>query len=237
MKKTNTAMAAVLAALTFSAVSCATSGSLSSEAGNSSGSMSGTSIGKGSTNYATFLGEFDPQRLPETMVLYNSFGKLKPRNLEKTYLIPRTNMVEIHFRDNINDICIILPEASRHAIISAADQFYKDVEAESIRDEKPTDKNAYASMKCDFWWGVASPVYGAENTKMLANTKIVEGKAYFVLRVPSAEGTDKQNRAFSPYTELYFTPAQLHDFCDIIEQEYLVDLVSTLQEKADRYYY
>ena len=235
MKKIRSILSVALLAATFFVTSCATSDGMSGGAVGQS--LSSTSLGSGSS-YAATLGDFDPQILPQVMSLFYSFKKLKPRNLQKIYLIPRTNKVEIHFRDNINSLCIILPEPSRRAIISAADQFEKDVEAGTIRDEKATDKNAYATMKCDFWWGVASPSTGAENTRMLANTKIVDGKAYFVLRIPSAEGrTESKKSAFSPYTELYFSPAQLRELCEILDQEYLEEVVQALQQKADAYYY
>ena len=94
MKKIRSILSVALLAATFFVTSCATSDGMSGGAVGQS--LSSTSLGSGSS-YAATLGDFDPQILPQVMSLFYSFKKLKPRNLQKIYLIPRTNKVEIHF--------------------------------------------------------------------------------------------------------------------------------------------
>ena len=236
MKKNHILYALTALTLSLSIISCSTTGA-SAQANVASSeetaSGEGTSLG-GKTAYATHLGNFDPIKLPEVMSLHMSFKKLAARDLSRNYLVPRTNKVEIYFRDNINAFCLILPEAARHAIIDAANKFVADQEAGTIEDTKPTDKNAYAITTCDLWWGAGSPVYGAENTKLCINSKFVDDKAYLVLRLPSAKGTSDK-RVYSPYTELYFSPAQAMSLCEILDQENLKGLVKQMEEKALAY--
>ena len=230
MKKINSLLAVAFTALSFVTVSCATTESASIM--GESASASGTSLGAQPV-YPSKLGDFDPVSLPEIMALNYSFNKLKVSELSKNYLIPRTNKVEIYFRDTVNSICVILPEASRHAIIDAANQFLDELEAETIKDEKPTAKNAYASMKCDFWWGVLNySSNGAEGAVLYANSKVIEDKPYFVLRFPSSKGLSETKKVeYSPYTEIYFSPSQLRDLCDILDQSFLEGVI---QEKIDK---
>ena len=232
MKKIYAPLAVIVAALSFVSVSCATTGSTAS---SGTSSESGTSLGT-KTLYASTLGNFDPVSLPEIMALGYSFNKLNPKELSKNYLVPRTNKVEIYFRDAVNSICIILPEASRHEIIDAANQFTDEYEEKTVKDEKPTAKNAYAEMKCDFWWGVINPSNGAEGTKFYANSKFIDGKPYFVLRFPSAEGySETKKTEYSPYTELYFSPSQLRELCDVLDQSFLEGVIQEKIEKAYTY--
>ena len=196
-------------------------------------SAESTSLG-GRKLYASSLGNFDPMQLPDIMAMQISFKKLTGRNLTKNFLIPRTNKVEMHFRDNINALCLILPESTRHAIIDSANQFIEDQAAGTIKDEKATEKNAYAVARCDLWWGAASPVNGAEGIKLCVNSKYVDGRPYLAVRVPSAASTS-DNTLHSPYMELYFSPAQARDFCDVLDQEYLSGLVQQLIDKATAY--
>ena len=139
MKKNHILYALTALTLSLSIISCSTTGA-SAQANVASSeetaSGEGTSLG-GKTAYATYLGNFDPIKLPEVMSLHMSFKKLAARDLSRNYLVPRTNKVEIYFRDNINAFCLILPEAARHAIIDAANKFVADQEAGTIEIQSP----------------------------------------------------------------------------------------------------
>ena len=54
-----------------------------------------------------FLGDFDPVRLENVMALRSVLGKIKPTEI-RLYLVPRTNVVEAHFRDGANAVVLKL---------------------------------------------------------------------------------------------------------------------------------
>lgn len=229
MKKTYTAIfSAAIAALALSAASCASTGSTVSQ-----DSSSGTSLATKNT-YATKLGDFDPISLPDIMSLGCSFNKLNPRELTKNYLVPRTNKIEIYYREGVNSMCLILPESTRHAILDSIEKFRDGLDEGTLVDEKATEKNAFATGSCDVWWGVMSPSMGAELAKMCINCKFMDDKAYFVLRVPSAQST-KPKGEWSPYTEIYFSPSQLDSLAELLDQEKLQGLVQQKIDKAMAY--
>ena len=54
-----------------------------------------------------YMGDFDPIQLEPVMILKKSGKKLSPKELRNFYLVPRSNSVELTFRDTANEICII----------------------------------------------------------------------------------------------------------------------------------
>jgi hypothetical protein len=186
------------------------------------------------TRYPTTLGDFDPIQLDEFFAMTLSFGKLKVKQITKFYLAPRSNTIEIYYRGGANSLCFIINQQSREGIIKAAQTFLEKQESQTLVDEKPTNTNSFYSGICDVWWGVATPANGAKNAKFHTNCKFIDGLPYFVIRFASAPSTTTQS-TYSPYEELYFSPAQLRVFCDQIEQENLQSLVDEVSVKAYAY--
>ena len=60
-----------------------------------------------------FIGDFGPIQMENLMVLQKSKGSVKPKEIKSVYLIPRTNSIELQFRDGLNIICIILDKTER----------------------------------------------------------------------------------------------------------------------------
>ena len=61
-------------------------------------------------------GDFDPIEMPPLMFLTKSRSKVNPKEVKNVHLIPRTNNVELRFRNGANDITIILDSAERNKI-------------------------------------------------------------------------------------------------------------------------
>lgn len=186
------------------------------------------------TRYATSLGDFEPIHLDDFFAMTLSFGKLKVKQVNKFYLAPRSNSVEIYYRSGANSLCIIFNQQAREGILKSAQTFIEKQEAQTLVDEKPSAANAFYTGLCDVWWGVATPASGAENAKFYTNCKFIEGLPYFVFRFASSASTTAQS-TYSPYEELYFSPAQLKEFCSQIEQDNLQGLVDEIAAKAYAY--
>ena len=63
-----------------------------------------------------FLANIEPIELESLFFLKKSGKKVKPREVTKVGLIPRTNAVEFHFRDGSNDIAVILWQGIQQGI-------------------------------------------------------------------------------------------------------------------------
>ncbi|AEE17494.1 hypothetical protein [Treponema brennaborense] len=180
-----------------------------------------------------FLGDFNPIQLENGMALTSLFGNTKPKELE-IYLIPRTNIVEIYFRDMANKVCLILEQKQRDMIQQSALQFLEGAENGTLADYKPSAKNAYAETTCSLGWGVTGVARVTEKAVAQFNHEYLDGKPYYLVRLlPGPDTADSE--VYSPKVELYFSPAQLRDFCAAIDQSALQALVDEREAKAYAY--
>ena len=235
------ATAALGAATLTSCASSKTSGDVLAAYGDTgayqttSGATASTTLSTASvTRYPTSLGDFDPIQMDEIFAMTLSFGKLKVKQITKFYLVPRSNTVEIYYRAGANSLCMIFNQQAREGIIKAAQTFLEKQETQTLVDEKPATANSFYSGLCDVWWGVASPSNGSKNAKFHTNCKFIDGLPYFVIRFASAPSTTAQS-AYSPYEELYFSPAQSREFCAQLDQENLQALADEVAVKAYAY--
>ena len=182
-----------------------------------------------------FIGDFNPILIKSTIVLLKSGKNMKPKELSKTYLIPTTNKIEIHFRDNVNQVCIILDYNERAKIKAAADKFFEQYETKTLSREKVSKKTAYNASETPLYFGVAGYGNGTEKCAYYTNSEVFNKHAYFLINFTSTRVDPEKGSGFTPTVRLYFSPNQLKDFLEILDQEYLNSQVQELREKAYNY--
>ena len=181
-----------------------------------------------------FIGDFDPIQLQSLMALTKSVGKLKPKELRKNYLVPRSNSVEFYYRDVVNEICFILDYEQRQKLIEAGKQFLQDHEDHAFKKHKITKKTAYYNSKCSFWFGVTSVVNGTDKNDYFVNYDIIDKHAYMLITfLPSRVKNDHQ--LLTPKTTLYFSPSQVQELIEFLDQENLEKELATLIKRAYTY--
>ncbi len=181
----------------------------------------------------TFLGDFNPILVKETICLLKNGKKMRPKELSKTYLIPTNNNLEIHFRDIANQICIMLPQAEREKLVAAANQFLQEYETKTLSRGKVNRKTAYYVSKTPVYFGISGYSNGTDTCEYYANSEIFNKHAYFLLNFVPSRCTS--GSGFTPSEKLYFSPTQLKDFIEILDQEYLNSQVKELRQKAYSY--
>lgn len=180
-----------------------------------------------------FLGDFEPVEMSPIMVLVKSKGSVKPKEIKNVYLIPRTNNVELRFRDIVNDVCIILNKAERDKIVLACETFLLQYEEKTVPHQKINEKTAYVSSKCSVWFGIVSSGNGCTKNDYYVNCEFIDKKPYLLLKFLPTRCDNTSG--FTPKIELYMSPTQIRTFLEEIKQENLEALVKTLEEKAYTY--
>lgn len=181
-----------------------------------------------------FLGDFDPIQLQSLMALTKFSGKLKPKELRKNYLIPRSNSVEFYYRDLVNEICFILDYKERQNLIEAGTKFLEEHEAHSFTKHKVNKKTAYYNSQCSLWFGVTNVASGTEYNDYYVNYDIIDKHAYMVL-VFIASRTKDDPEIFTPNAKLYFSPSQVKELIEFLEQDNLQAELVNLMKRAYTY--
>lgn len=178
-----------------------------------------------------YLGDFDPIQLQSLMVLRKSGKKLNPKEYQKFYLVPRSNSVELTFRDVANEVSVIWSKPERDKIIEACNTFLKQYEEKTVPHQKVNSKTAYFKSKCSVWFGVLNADNGCSKNDYFVNCEFIDKRPYLVFKfIPTR--CDKVD-AFTPKFALYMSPSQIREFLEVINQE---NLEALLKEKRERAY-
>lgn len=181
-----------------------------------------------------FLGDYDPMQLEDVMGWVTLFGNEKPKEIE-LFFVPRTNRVEMYFRDLQNRICIVLTPEHRQMMIDAAIQFMEESESGNMPDRKANSKNYYAQSVCSVGWGVTGIARVTEKSRLQFNYEYFkDGRPYFLMKALPAPDKEESD-VFSPTIEVYFSPAQLEALYEVLNQEALQAAVDELDAKAYAY--
>jgi hypothetical protein len=177
-----------------------------------------------------FLGDFNPIQLSNLMGLtYNSVSGIKPVEI-RSYLVPRTNPVELYFRDFANEIGLVLDKKTRDQIKRAAEEYLSSYENNKLADQKPAKENAFIKGSMSLGWGILNASrYTVAPYRV--NYKFIDNKPYFLLYINPTPDVDDSS-AYSPLVELYMSPSQLHIFLDLTEQTKLEAIVAEYNTKA-----
>lgn len=182
----------------------------------------------------SFLGDFNIIELDDLMFLQKSKGAVKPKEIKTIYLVPRTNSVEFHFRDNINYVCLILNKAERDKIFTACETFLEQYESRTVPHQKVNSKTAYVSSKCSLWFGVLTPSTGCESNDYYVNCEFINKQPYLLIQF-LASRCEEPKDTFTPNVSLYMSPSQIREFMEVLKQENLEEKVKGLKEKAYSY--
>ena len=183
-----------------------------------------------------FIGDFDPIRLEDAMALRTVMGKIKPTVL-RLYFVPRTNIVEAHFRDGINAFVLMFDEDARNTIGEAGALYaasygdYSSGNAGAMPVRKPIKQNAFNTGNVSVAWGVTSTARNGESSFRTNYEFLEKNKPYFLLTVEAA--VDKEDSSTqSPPVNLYFSPSQLEALFEITGKDVLREQVDELNKKA-----
>lgn len=181
-----------------------------------------------------FLGDYEPMQLEDVMGWVTLFGNEKPKEIE-LFFVPRTNRVEMYFRDLQNRICIVLSPEHRQMMIDAAIQFMEESESGNMPNRKANSKNYYAQSVCSVGWGVTGIARVTEKSKLQFNYEYFkDGRPYFLMKALPAPDREEPD-VYSPTVEVYFSPAQLEALYEVLNQETLQAAVDELDVKAYAY--
>ena len=183
-----------------------------------------------------FIGDFDPIRLEDAMALRTVMGKIKPTVL-RLYFVPRTNIVEAHFRDGINMFALMFDENARNTIAEAGALYaavygdYSSGNSGAMPVRKPIKQNAFNTGNVSVAWGVTSTARNGESSFRTNYEFLEKSKPYFLLTVEAA--VDKEDSSTqSPAVNLYFSPSQLEALFEIASGDALREQVDELNKKA-----
>lgn len=181
-----------------------------------------------------YLANLDPVELESLYFLHKSGKKVTPKQVKRVYLVPRTNIVEIHLHDGVNNLVIIWRKAERDKIIEACKTFLQQYDEKTLPHTKITMKNAYFNSRCSLWYGVLTPSTGCEKNRYYMICEFINKKPYLLLRFAPTESTSDPG-LFSPKVSLYMSPSQIRDFLEVIDQENLEASIKESKEKAYTY--
>lgn len=181
-----------------------------------------------------FLGDFDPIEMENLIFLKKTNSTLSPKEINSIYLIPRTNTVELTFRDSVNTITVILNKTEREKIISACNTFLQQYDEKTLPHHKINSKTAYITSQCSLWFGVLSRSTGTSKNDYYINCEFIDKRPYLLLHfIPSR--CENKTDVFTPKVSLYLSPTQVKDFIAQISQENLNILINELENKAYTY--
>ena len=183
-----------------------------------------------------FIADFDPIQLDNIMCIQESFGKIKPIELE-AYFIPRANIIEVHFKKGMNNICFLFDSQEREKLFEGITLYASDIEKyrEDSRTALPareaTRDNYYTEGTMSIAWGVIGFPHN-NTTTFQTNYKYLEtNKPYFELKAERTTAKDDPD-IYSPNTRIYFSPTHLETLCENMAQETLQALVDEKLEEA-----
>ncbi len=179
----------------------------------------------------SFLGDFDPIQLQSLIVLKKSGKKLKAKEYTKFYLVPRTNSIELTFRDTANEVSIIWSKAERDKIIEACNTFLAQYEEKTVPHHKVNPRTAYFNSKCSLWYGVLNADNGCTKNDYYLNCEFIDKKPYLLFKF-SPTRCDELDQ-FTPAVSFYMSPTHIREFIEVISQD---NLEYQLKEKRERAY-
>ena len=180
-----------------------------------------------------YMGDFDPIQLEPVMILKKSGKKLSPKELRNFYLVPRSNSVELTFRDTANEVCIIFSKAERDKILDTCQTFLNQYDEKTLPHHKINSKTAYFNSKCGLWYGVLNSSTSCSANDYYLNCEFIDKRPYLLFHFTPTR-CDKVD-AYTPKVNFYMSPSQIRDFMEIIKQENLEALLTEKRERAYTY--
>ena len=171
----------------------------------------------------------------ETFHLYASssnIGKVKVSDFYVTFA-PRTNYVLVTGRVGINTIRISFSYEERQSLLKAHDAYIAAFESSSLRDVKPTKKNAFTTGTAYVEWGAAGLGHEVETTYFTNTQFLEENKPYFLIQFNQTE--EKISEVYSPKLFIYISPSQWEKIIEACNQEHLISMTDKIVEEAEAF--
>ncbi len=181
-----------------------------------------------------FLANIDPVELGNIYFLHRNGKKLTPKEVRNAYLVPRTNAVELHLHDGVNNLIIIWRKAERDKILDTCRTFLQQYDEKTLPHTKVNRKNAYFNSTCSLWYGVLTASNGCEKNKYYMITEFIDKRPYLLLRFSPTQATSGGNQ-YSPKVSLYMSPSQIRDFLEVMDQQNLEAVIEENKKKAYTY--
>ena len=182
-----------------------------------------------------FVADIDPVDLAPLFFLRKSGKTVKTREVKTVGFVPRTNALEFHLRDDVNEVAIILRKAERDKILKACKTFLEQYESRTLVHQKVNRKTAYFNSKCSVWFGLLSPVIGCERNDYYVNYEFIAKRPYLLICFVPSRTTSDGGKNFTPKVSLYMSPSQIRDFMEQISQEKLEEAIQDIKSKAYTY--
>lgn len=181
-----------------------------------------------------FLANLDPVELQPLYFLKKSGKKVSPKEIKRVYLVPRTNAIEMHFHDSVNQVAIVLRKAERDKILDTCRLFLQQYDDKTLPHVKVKKKNAYFESTCSVWYGPLTPSNGCEKNIYYMITEFIDKRPYLLLRFAPTQTTTGINQS-TPKISLYMSPSQIRDFLEVMDQENLEAQIKENKKKAYTY--
>ncbi len=191
-----------------------------------------TTVKKKDPNY---LGDFDPQSIGKLMAgtVTRVKKQIKPTEL-KFVFFPRTNIMEIHFRNKttIDNVWICLDQKDRETISAGINQFLKEYEEQTLSVENNKKKALFGKTEISLAWGLFGATRSTNPTLRCEYELLTKNRPYFILG-NAMKGDGKG--ANCPALRIALSPAQCDDMLRVLDQKNLLKIVESLQSKFEKY--
>lgn len=177
-----------------------------------------------------YLGDFNSFQLENVMCITKSAtGKLNPLEMEM-YFAPRTNTVQSRFTYGMDKVSLSFNYAQRQAFYEGIVAYMEAYNAGNMPVRDPDKKNFLTRTPVTVSWGVFGLAYTTETFVRINYEYLEPGKPYMVATFENEKAKDDE--AYSPVMNLYFTPSQLENLVEIIDQDAFQARVDELNRQA-----
>lgn len=182
----------------------------------------------------TYIADINPFTL-DTYHWYTkkSMGKYKISDFTVSFA-PRTNYIFLSTKIGINYVRVGFSYEERKALQQAFDQYYEELNTNTISRQKPNKKNTYYKGTALVDWGTTG-LSRQTNTFYYTHAEFLESnKPYFRIQIMGAEEPEG-SQVYSPSFCIYLSPAQWEILTLAWDQELLVDQTDKILEEANAF--
>ncbi|MBO4639034.1 MAG: hypothetical protein J5710_04695 [Treponema sp.] len=170
-----------------------------------------------------------------TIHLYASYGMTQPRICDfNAVFYPRNNYIYFTTKIGIDkiELCFSYPE--RKNLSQAKDKYLELYTEGQIPNEKPKKKNALSTGNAYINWGTLGPSHQAYASYYTNIEYILDNKPYFRILFEQTKELDDSGNS-SPRINIYISPAQWEQICEMCDQATLEAQVDEILEEAEAF--
>lgn len=181
----------------------------------------------------TFIADLDSFYMDE-INLYSSLAmnNAKICNYEFDFY-PRTNNISIQGKISVDAVYVVFSYAERVKLYNAAQEYLEAYQNGTIKNEKPTKKNAFFTSEAPIMWGVLGLSHSLK-VKYSAHVEYLEpDKPYFRLKFDPTD--DHSDNSTSPSFSIYISPSQWTRIFELCDQQSLEAKCDELLAEAEEF--